>query len=558
MAAPHNQSAPSHSAWPRRQYRAPDQSGGLLVAPDGRTPLSLLTSNRLLLEQAPVSIGKESLAQLRRACRRDVLRNACEYTARIRGVRPEMPSLDDDLVVVGHQPGLFHPGVWLKHWTAAAIAKRSGGIALNVVVDNDLCESIDVAVPTESSGAVTTGSIPLDNAFEPRPWEDVRVKDPGAFRSAGERLCEGMRDWGYEPIACQAWAEMEQVEQCDSLVDHLTRIRHRTQMAAGVEMFEVPMRNVARLPAFAQFVAFIVQNIATVSAVYNEGLAIYRRLNKLRNDAHPMPNMAREGNLFEVPLWVWRAGDNQRRPLWARLDGCGVRLFDRDADGELNAIAFVRDGECEWDQWHRMLTDLDHQGYRVRPRALMTTLFLRLCLADLFIHGIGGAKYDEVTDWIIRQFVGMKPPEFLTVSGTFRLPIASRVSDGESLAQLQQRRRDMIYNPDRHGATGPLVDEKEMLVAEQREAADGNGQQRQNLARYRRIREINESLRSQIEAQMTALDDQIAAAKTQARTNRTLASREYSWVLFPSEELMSSLGNSANAIAGGVVVGPHQ
>ena len=39
----------------------------------------------------------------------------------------------------------------------------------------------------------------------------------------------------------------------------------------------------------------------------------------------------------------------------------------------------------------------------LRPRALTLTLFARLCVADFFIHGIGGGKYDEVTDRIIRE-----------------------------------------------------------------------------------------------------------------------------------------------------------
>ena len=60
---------------------------------------------------------------------------------------------------------------------------------------------------------------------------------------------------------------------------------------------------------------------------------------------------------------------------------------------------------------------------KVRSRALTNTLFARLFLSDLFIHGIGGGKYDELTDDLIRRFYGIEPPEFLILSATRLLPL---------------------------------------------------------------------------------------------------------------------------------------
>ena len=56
------------------------------------------------------------------------------------------------------------------------------------------------------------------------------------------------------------------------------------------------------------------------------------------------------------------------------------------------------------------------QGLRLRPRALVTTMYARLMLADLFLHGIGGAKYDQLTDLIIRQFFDVQPPRGAAVT----------------------------------------------------------------------------------------------------------------------------------------------
>src|SRR5258708_32291860 len=76
-------------------------------------------------------------------------------------------------------------------------------------------------------------------------------------------------------------------------------------------------------------------------------------------------------------------------------------------------------------QWQSM----DGSGYKLRSRALTTTLFARLCLSDLFIHGIGGAKYDELTDEIVRRFYGFEPPWYMVLSATLLLPLAAYPAD---------------------------------------------------------------------------------------------------------------------------------
>ena len=49
-------------------------------------------------------------------------------------------------------------------------------------------------------------------------------------------------------------------------------------------------------------------------------------------------------------------------------------------------------------------------------------MYSRMFFSDLFIHGIGGAKYDLITDEIIREFFGVEPPGYATISATLHLP----------------------------------------------------------------------------------------------------------------------------------------
>src|SRR5207237_2147415 len=92
------------------------------------------------------------------------------------------------------------------------------------------------------------------------------------------------------------------------------------------------------------------------------------------------------------------------------------------------------------------ISELASAGIKLRTRALTTTLFARLVLSDLFLHGIGGAKYDQVTDEIVRLFFGFEAPEFATVSATLRLPIDGGVVASSQIGHWEQRLRELRYN----------------------------------------------------------------------------------------------------------------
>ncbi len=70
-----------------------------------------------------------------------------------------------------------------------------------------------------------------------------------------------------------------------------------------------------------------------------------------------------------------------------------------------------------------------------------------MCLGDFFIHGIGGGKYDEVTDAIIRNYFGIEPPAFQVLSATLHLPLPAFPSSVNDLKQAERRVRDLQWNP---------------------------------------------------------------------------------------------------------------
>ena len=129
---------PAGSPAPRRRvHEPPSESGGRLVDPPleaagGATSIdALVDNNRLLRAAFDTRIGDLKLWELVAATRREVLTVAAEYTSSYRDVDRPTDVADwiaRPIIMGGHQPDLFHPGVWLKNAALDAYARRVGGI----------------------------------------------------------------------------------------------------------------------------------------------------------------------------------------------------------------------------------------------------------------------------------------------------------------------------------------------------------------------------------------------------------------------------------------------
>src|SRR5262249_8334231 len=150
----------------------------------------------------------------------------------------------------------------------------------------------------------------------------------------------------------------------------------------------------------------------------------------------------------------------------------------------------VPTGERLVDAWR----NLQRHGYKIRSRALTNTLFARLLLCDLFVHGIGGGKYDELTDVLLRRFYGLGPPGYLVLSATQLLPLPAPPAPGRPAAPRRAARalRDVHYNPQRHPDNGTppdpvlqdLVQRKQHWIARQPQDAVGRRE------RFRQLRAL--------------------------------------------------------------------
>ncbi|MBT6496547.1 MAG: hypothetical protein HOL01_18595 [Planctomycetaceae bacterium] len=542
--------APAEPQWIKQQLRVPRDDETLFARPDLSAVIEDARDNVVQFDRTSIDLAGRTLGQLREWSRKDILQAARQYTAQLTG-EPISEQANGLLLVAGHQPSLFHPGVWVKNFAVGALAKSCSGTALNLIVDNDTLSSTQMRVPVGDRNSPQIEMVPFDDERPPQPWEEAKVANGQLFASFGNRVGALMSKWNLEPLLGGMWPDAVEVANASgSLRDALTAARHRQEQRWGCENLELPISRVCELNPFLWFASHLLVELPRFRDVHNEVLGEFRKVNRIRSRTHPVPELSAEHDgWLEAPFWVWRAGEDQRQRAFAKQVGQEIHLSD--GKETIAKLPLSPGGEacCAVEA----LRELPQRGIRLRTRALTTTLFSRLCLSDLFVHGIGGSKYDEMTDRIIHRFYRLSPPSFLTLSATLHLPLAEPFSvSTDDVTRLRRLQRDLAYNSDRYLTDGDnanvdsLITEKQQLIAEQKDATAGNLSRRQrrlrsrrNHDRFRRLREIGASLseltverQQQIETESSDVEQQLAA-------NAILTNRELPFCLYPDEKLRS-------------------
>ncbi len=344
------------------------------------------------------------------------------------------------VIVTGHQPGFMHAGVWAKHIVAQRLADAMGGVAINLVVDSDAPAAGHLAIPTTARGELEVVNLPIDGARPGLAYEEFARWDPDRLSAFGREVRGAMGD-RFEQSMMPAWL----AAFADAAGDWVAQAMAARQAVEA--RFSVSVKDVRISEAWCgAMTADLLLRAGEFRAAYNASLADYRRRHRVRSAQRPIPDLAVEGNATETPIWVYAAGQPRRRLFVEERAG----LLGLRAERELVAEVARRDMDDPAAAHER----LRRLGVKLRPRALALTLWARLALADIFIHGIGGAKYDRITDDIIRRQYGLDAPVMGCVSATLRLPWLP--AGGITRDEVRSRRHavhDIRCNPERHVST---------------------------------------------------------------------------------------------------------
>lgn len=531
---------------------------------------AVVRENRRRQAQWELVLCGERLERWRELARGELLRDAIRYTRTYRDVA--LPagidgSSQSTFVMSGHQPTLFHPGVWFKNFAIGAIQQRVSGrgakpsgaaVAINLVIDNDVAASSSIRVPhwdrqTDQIGRTT---VAYDSAAGGVPFEQNQIRDRATFDAFAQSVCKVIAPLVPNPLVTQLWPHaIAAAQRCENVSCALAQARHVLEGEQGLQTLELPLSVLCRSEAFAAFVLALIGDARRLRAIYNQSAAEYRQAHGIRSSAHPVPNLAAEGEWTEVPLWIYSDDSPQRRGAWVRRQGDVLEVSDRQRLSIcLTHATDTRAAAAE-------LAGLCGPHFKLRPRALLTTMYARLMLSDVFVHGIGGAKYDELGDEITRRWFGIEPPDLMVVSATMLLPTTEKLAgDVPTVAALRQQIRQTWFAPERFAdrveLPEALLQAKRELVASRPgtpgfAASTGAGSAGRSLepsrngsspssekAWHDQLAGVNAELAARLQPLRDSLSERLPAARHAESAAAILGSREHPFCLFPLQELM--------------------
>lgn len=551
-------------------WSTPDGPRGALCRPPLSDWQTFIEANRTTAAGWRFHIEGVSAGQLRERARRAVLALALDSDG-----QPALrqPDADAPLIVTGHQPQFYHPGIWAKAFAATKAAEQLGGYGLNLAVDHDAGE-LAAEVPWRDGDGLHVAKQYLVSPRPGRPLETLPAPTAAQieqFAADVESRLASLGDEGDVEDLLRRWRRFadglrEVVREGPgekgselSAGELGRRSRALYEKRAGVQLIpDVPVSSISVTPEFLLFFVHWVVNAHALLVAYNDALAEFRARHNVRSAGNPFPDLLiRPDGAVELPFWGL-TGSGVRRKLYARREGDQIVL--ENLEGRFATVPSAGGMAA--------VEALQRAGVDVRPRAVPLTAFHRLFVADLFIHGTGGARYDEVTDGLIRRYFHAEPPKLAVVSATIHLPLGDLPVQPSALQALRDKLRDLVWNPQRYaweafGADdetdaqlAELVGEKERLIDEMvkltrgdsatrdgagagRESAAGSPKKRLTKA----IEATNARLYGLLAGVVERTEAQLEDLKNRARSGNAATRRTYPFFFHDADAVAALFGD---------------
>lgn len=379
-------------------------------------------------------LGRERVSAIRdRLCA-----IAVQHTARIIEAATrcgiEQPSFrsvrnagEDRIIMAGHQPVVYHPGLLCKVQALSKFAAEVHAIGVHVVIDTD-----------EGDGGAMVWPRLCREGLELRRASLVSTGEASALY-AGQRVASSAH-------VAQIFAEIEsdlaqsclsdaatQAQYVGSLYEQLAgeplSVAHAVVRWAldGARTLEVPLSMLVQDSEMRSVLEGYADDGARLSVVYNTSLDSYRRDHRIHNPANPFPNMRSSDGATEVPLWRIQGG--ARKALYVGNEGRKV------SEG----------------------------GSFLAPRGSLTTMVLRGFCSDLFIHGLGGGKYDRFVDQFARAYLNLELPLYVVASRTWHL-FPEKVVELQRSLELASKVKEIASKTENFLGQGIFSEEEEAAL----------------------------------------------------------------------------------------------
>jgi len=542
-------------------FKSPKKNKQIFLSPSGDKIGSLLEENNKIFSQYSFKILNQPFKEVRKKSRKEVVGKALSFSKKFDpDIGEKINPAYQYIIQSGHQPVFFHPGVWIKNIFLNELIKSpllDKCLGLNIILDNDICKGLNFSLPALSP----TGNLKLErvNFLSPTlapnlPFEEYPCPSLELITKFNRDVIHRLKSLESENknilnnfkifTRCLENSSRlcSQNYKRANLGEFLGLARRLYEQDIKPAYLEILFSQICNSDEFLSFFLEITKNIESFSKIYNNKLDEYRKLFKIRNRAQPSPNLIIKENLIETPFWIWKEGD-QRRKIFILREKEGNYLYN-DSYGKI----FLKEKDS-LKSLSSLKTFLKEKKLKIRPKALLLTLYNRLFISDLFIHGLGGAKYDLVTDEIIREFFKVEPPRFLVISCTLYPYFKSSpgVSDFK-IPALKKKIRDLEFNPERYFnklfltnkeriQIGKQIEKKAKLIKKIEEVLSPVEKRRIS----EEIKDINNLVREKIKPLKFELSKKLAEEEKKMKQSKVYTFREFPYCFFSTKTLCNLL-----------------
>ncbi|MFT5424766.1 MAG: hypothetical protein ACI89L_002566 [Phycisphaerales bacterium] len=400
------------------------------------------------------------------------------------------------LIVTGHQPIVFHPGILAKYLAADALANATGGSTAWLVADQDTPDVFTLRRPARAdTGELQTQHHKLS---EEPVFTSVAVASQKPI-AAPARLAPPF-DRVSEAFAAHAGAPNLAAQAAMAVRDLLSDLRGD---GPADRSGPPPLFFASRLhetDLFNEIVDAIGRDPARCVRTYNEAASAFPGAHLRALGARQTPQgRSPEGEDLELPLWRIEPGQ-PRVPVFAS-----------------------------------QLAQTPRE--RLAPRATLLDGLVRLAGSDLFIHGTGGTKYAQATDaW----FAAWAPVDGCGALAPAVTATASRTIDtGEPLTTRAQADH-AVWAAHHARHTPTMLDDPQRATHKAEllrviEAAPRRSPER--AARFAELTALLDEARRAHADAIRALDHEATSARARAAEHEIAADRTWPFPAYPDQTL---------------------
>ncbi|MFH1453759.1 MAG: hypothetical protein ABIH00_07245, partial [Armatimonadota bacterium] len=368
------------------------------------------------------------------AVKKDILTSAYSF-CREKNIKLKEKDFNSYVFTTGHQATFYHPGVWIKNFLINEYSKNDNITGLNIWLDYEEGCQESFSVPYVKSGNLHKKNIPFNVPFcanvsymlappTGNLWECFYSQIKALLKTLpGDKPLKNFEH--YRESAKYAFGVSKNLSEFISL--------SRRHFEGDRNYLELPASIISGHESFLAFFLDILNKIDVFNLIYNDVLYNYREAHSIRSDANPFPSLRLHDNLYELPFWVILPG-GQRAGLW--YDKSKNSLYAKNE--KILKLSRNNDSSIEI---------LKNSEYRIIFKAVTLMMYFRTFVSDLFLHGVGGAKYDVITDEIIQKYYKIKPPSYASATLTLYMDLPDVKYNEKERFETEKKLIQIKHNP---------------------------------------------------------------------------------------------------------------